>query len=357
MKNKVFEVINNIYIFLYRLINGAVYFIFSLQRSKYSQTISITEKKEIKAYWSKYKRIKWFVNEFRWFKSKGIYNVKMIPESIWHSDVEPHFNNVFLEKAFQDKNYYELLIGKNNCPATLIRCINGQLLDSNFLPVNDVKAVDLIKQESEVIVKPSIESGGGKSILFLDNTITVADFNDLFLRYKNNFLIQKILIQHPFLSIFNSSSLNTMRLITFLYKGEVRQVYGELRFGSSGSRLDNSASGGSWIILDKNGWLDSKALKFDKSKKDIIVDHDFKFPCLLPSRIPNWDSVVGLIKTNHYKLSHFGIVYWDVALSDDGNPIIVEYNLLDSDAYAYQFAIGPFFGDITDEVLDEVYGR
>lgn len=355
MKNRLFEIVNRIYLWIYCFVNGTVYHILSIKRTKKLPNLTKHEKEEVVEYWSKYKKITGCVHEYKWFKSKGKLDKRLIPEELWHADIEPHFNNVLLEKAFQDKNYYEMIVGKNHSPETIVHCINGQLLDENYLPIDCVEASQLINSEGEVICKASMGTSGGRGIKFISEYIEANDIEKIIELYDRNFLIQKIIKQHPLIESFNKTSVNTMRIITFLYKGKVHFIYGELRFGSAGARLDNSAAGGRWVLINKDGIIQNEFYIFDKSTTDMYVDKNYVSPIAENTSIPNWDEVILLLKQTHYKLAHFGIVYWDVSISQNGNPIILEYNLLDSDAYAYQYGVGPFFGDMTEQVLSEIY--
>lgn len=355
MKDKFFGLVDRLYLWIYSFVNGFVYRVFSRKRTRNLPSLSASEKKEIKEYWKKYRRINSSVYEYKWFKMKHKLDKRIIPESIWHADVEPHFNNVLLEKAFEDKNYYEMIVGKKNSPETIVHCINGQLLDDRYLPIDKNSAAEYVNLEKEVICKASLGTSGGKAIRFISEHIDATDIENIVDSYNGNFVIQKIIKQHPLIESFNATSVNTMRIITFLYKGTVHFIYGELRFGGAGARLDNSAAGGRWVLISKDGLIQNEYYIFDKSTTDMYVDKNYVSPIAENTSIPNWDEVIMLLKQTHYKLAHFGIIYWDVSISQSGKPIILEYNLLDSDAYAYQYGVGPFFGDMTDQVLSEIY--
>lgn len=355
MKDRLFEIVNRLYLWIYSFVNGTVYHILSKKRTKHLPDLTRNEKEEVIRYWSKYKKITGCVHEYKWFKSKGKLDKRLIPEELWHADIEPYFNNVLLEKAFQDKNYYEMIVGKNNSPETIVHCINGQLLDENYFPIDYAGASQLINSEEEVICKASMGTSGGKGIKFISEHTEANDVAKIVELYDGNFLIQKIIKQHPLIESFNKTSVNTMRIITFLYKGKVHFIYGELRFGGTGSRLDNSAAGGDWVLINEDGLIQNEFYKFDKTTTDMYVDKNYVSPVAENTKIPNWKEVMRLLQQTHYKLAHFGIIYWDVSISQNEDPIILEYNLLDSDAYAYQYGVGPFFGNMTDQILNEVY--
>lgn len=100
---------------------------------------------------------------------------------------------------------------------------------------------------------------------------------------------------------------------------------------------------------------------FDYALKCIVKNQSLEKRDVLESgeefkgfRIEGWDSIIETIDRLHHKLAHFHLIYWDVALQKDETPIIVEYNLIDTDAYDIQYEQGPIFGNMTEEVLDEI---
>jgi D-alanine-D-alanine ligase-like ATP-grasp enzyme len=90
-------------------------------------------------------------------------------------------------------------------------------------------------------------------------------------------------------------------------------------------------------VSKKTQWIDEteNGIKF----KDITV--------------PSYDRVVATIEKIHGRMPYFGIVGWDIAVDKDGDPVLIEFNLRPG-----QNQIGckaPTFGDMTEEVLDEVF--
>lgn len=58
-----------------------------------------------------------------------------------------------------------------------------------------------------------------------------------------------------------------------------------------------------------------------------------------------------MVKAAHLKLDHFDIVGWDVTVDDKENVVLVEYNIKRPGTVFYQYAHGPFFGEVTEQVL------
>ena len=68
--------------------------------------------------------------------------------------------------------------------------------------------------------------------------------------------------------------------------------------------------------------------------------------------IPCWNKIVELIKENAPKLKHIGRVGWDITVSEDGVPVVIEYNINYPGSFLPQIAAGPLFGAHTDAALE-----
>lgn len=362
LKDAFFRWWDKVDIFVYHKAIRFTYYVIEKRKCKDCKPISKEKKKEIRNYWKKVAGKRISTIEYNWYRSKGVEVVpQLIPDTIWHRYVEPHFNSLLMLKGFNDKNYFQKIIGEKNSPETLCHCISGQLLDSNYLPMNEAAVADLIRAEGEAICKPSIESGGGRDICFIKKEEASAEkIKSLTGQYKGNFIIQKILRQHGDLNKLNPDSLNTIRIASFLYKGKVHILSGLIRVAKKGSRLDNISSGGYYFPIDGEGRLGNVIIDKDSSTSDRSVhkknpnDKRFEFS---GKTVPSWNEIIETVRNCHYKLPHFKIINWDVAVREDGTPIIIEYNLIDSSASLHQLYTKPIFGSLTDEVLKEVFGR
>lgn len=64
-----------------------------------------------------------------------------------------------------------------------------------------------------------------------------------------------------------------------------------------------------------------------------------------------------MVKFCHERMGHFRLVLWDVAIDEHGIPVLIEANLRNGECDFHQFNNGPLFGELTDQVLGEVFGR
>lgn len=136
--------------------------------------------------------------------------------------------------------------------------------------LNEKNVSNLFKglEEGVYILKPSIDSGGGKNVQF----ITIVDGEPLDARgkrlllgeikkwYRGNFLIQRKIEQNDFFTQFHNSSTNTVRLMTYYseYSDEVYPLKATMRMGVNNSTLDNETTGGISCGIYNNGHLNGR---------------------------------------------------------------------------------------------------
>jgi hypothetical protein len=278
------------------------------------------------------------------------YDPRYIPDPIWFRDIVPYFNNTSMSPAYADKAIYNRLLPDVKKPETIVKRTAGHYFNGDGeQPISHEEAVRICEGEEHLIIKPS---GGtkGAGILFYDrdeeNSLRIPAIFDAM---SSGFVVQRIVKQHPDLARLNPESLNTVRVISFHFKGAVHILSAQLRIGGVGSRVDNYSAGGNAVAVKPNGWL------YEKS-----VNHDMEWVEVAPNgiklkevKVPNYQRIVDTIKRLHCNLPYFNIIGWDFAVDEDGTPIMIEYNTKPG-----QNQIGgrePTFGDLTDEVLEDVF--
>ena len=71
--------------------------------------------------------------------------------------------------------------------------------------------------------------------------------------------------------------------------------------------------------------------------------------------IPNFHECVDLVKQLAPRfVSVSRLISWDIAISEDSHPILIEANLSFGEIDFHQMNNGPIFGEMTDEILDYV---
>lgn len=291
----------------------------------------------------------------------GICDEKYVPEDIYYTRIEPNLNNQQLSLAYADKNLYEKLYDPDLFPHTVMRSINGiyydrfyNLLSKKFI-LNHIKGLN----EGRYILKPSVDSGGGKnvqSITITGSSILDENGNQLHLKeinreYNGNFLIQHKIEQNDFLAQFNSTSVNSIRIMTYYseYSDQVYMLKSGMRMGRNNSTLDNEKAGGISCGVDINGNLTSFALDKHASK---YFEHPSSGVIFKGKVIPQYPKMIDIANEIHKTNPHHRILGFDFSMDKEGNPIIIEINNRNLGICALQSFGGSLFGDLSDEIIE-----
>ena len=355
MKDKLYQHIEKIFKHFYSFVMWIIYKYKTIVACRGLEKVSPEYKKDIRTYWKKYYRIK-DTSNFKWYKAKGnLTNVKLIPDTVFHSKIEPFFSDLKSIDAFSNKCYYSLLFQGFKTPYTVAKYINGMYMDDNFKILSFDEVTKLCREEDEIIIKPALDSGGGRNITFLKMREKNADreLEKILEKYNKDFVIQRVVIQHEELQNMNPTSLNTVRIQSFLYHGKVHILSAFLRVGLAGARVDNLCKGGISIAMKENG--DFHSIAYDgNGNKFYQHPNGYKFN---GNKMPAYDKIIKSVKKLHPRFANYGIIGWDIAVDESGEPVFIEFNLIDTCIQAPQLSNGPFFKELTDEVLDEVFGK
>lgn len=314
--------------------------------------ISAEYKKQIDDLWKKRYKIKvdkrWFAHFSHCFGEESPY---YIPDNIFHSLIEPYFNRDEYFKCMANKNYFEKWLPNLKHVVTIIRNIKDVWYDTDFNVLTDKQVVEKLGQYSEVVAKPSIDSAGGAGVQFISEKIDEQKLAQLKNSFKNDFVIQEVFQQHECLNDIYPHSVNTIRLMTFNYKGEITVLSTLLRMGVNGKRVDNMVSGGVNCAIHADGTLSNKLY----NAIGTLFEGHPNSGSLENRKIENFEAVVKAACDSHKQLPYMGIISWDFALNCDAEPVLVEFNMKPQGLDLHQRENGPIFGDMTISVLDEVF--
>ena len=328
---------------------------------KWSKTVPMNPRVEreynttVRAYWRQF-RVR--TPKKFWFRllcsGHAPFSPKHIPDDLWRQYIIPHYNNLIFAKAWQDKCMDNVLFPDVRRPESLVKNIAGVFYDDELHLLTRQEAIARCKNAGRILVKPSVGSGGGDNIRFYDSdSLSDRDVEDIFDRYGSNYLVQKKMGQHETLEAMNPRSLNTIRLITFLHENQVHILTAFLRVGAGASEVDNTSQGGYKCNVTPDGRLMEYAVTKTHGRWEYVSVHPSgtRFADVV---IPSWDRVTETVRTQAARMAHFKIIGWDIAVSPDGDPTLIEFNIIPAPGYCTD---GPLFGDLTDQVLEEVFGR
>lgn len=299
---------------------------------------------------------------YLWYRGcSGIDDEKYVPEDIYYTRIEPNLNNQYLSLAYADKNLYERRYDPDLFPQTVIRCINGVFYDRYYNVLNEKSVPNLFKdlEEGTSILKPSIDSGGGKNVQFIaiaDGEIFDASGNRLIMGeikewYRGNFLIQRKIKQNHFFAQFHSNSVNTVRLMTYYseYSDEVYPLKATMRMGVNNSTLDNVTAGGISCGVYDDGNLNSYAVDKYGSR---YFEHPSSGVRFEGKSVPKYEMMINIAKKIHRGTPHHRLLSFDFSIDMEGNVIVIEINNKNMGINFLQLFGGSLFGEFTDEIVD-----
>lgn len=301
--------------------------------------------REVPTYWHQYL-----------YSRNGLWSEKYIPTSIYNSEIIWRMNKWQFRHAYADKGFYDTLFYDINRPQTIVKNVNGYYYDG-LRPLTEAEAFEKCRNLKGAIIKPSLGGTWGIGVkLIQSNDGVVTNMNcsvkDLLSSYKQSFIIQERLEQHPDMAKLNPTSLNTIRVMTYRRGGEIVVLYAVIRIGRKDQVVDNETAGGIKADIDiQTGRIKGSAIGGPKESLMPVTDvgtptDGFQIPC--------FDKIMDVVKEMHYRLPYFRIIGWDMSVDKEGKPSLIEWNRA---AELSQVAHGPAFGDFTEEILADAMRR
>ena len=314
------------------------------------------QEEAVKEFWKPYCRVDTdWVRYYTYIT--GRFDPRYIPNDLEYTKIDQHFNNRKLGYGFNDKNYYSLIFPGIKQPKTVVRKIGDLLFDEEYRKIDMEKAAELLAARPEVIVKPSQESGGGRDIKFYDTNTEAEALKQVLLdKNEKNIIIQDIVKQHQELAKMHPQSLNTVRVYTLMLEDGVHVLSSSLKMGAGDSRLDNVERNSGIIVgVKENGELMESAY-FDLYSGKTTDRHPGGM-LLSEIKVPEFDRMIETVKRAAQYTGNFRLVGWDMSVDENGEIVLIEANMRKGGVGPIQCEHGPFFGELTEKVLDEVFGR
>lgn len=260
----------------------------------------------------------------------------IIPLDYWLTYVDSQLVNPDSARALDDKNLYNLLCPDIKQPRTICRFIDGICQDADYHIIDFATCLESCKATGKVIVKPATSSCGGRGIFVWDASTDSADQLREVLESGKNYVVQELVQQHPVMSMSNESSCNTIRIMTLVVDGKVHvfpRAY--TRLGGKGCVIDNITSGGYYAGVDPDGRIGS--LCRDHWQRVTQLDFGDRV-------VPNYQKCLDLVANAAPRLADSSkIISWDLAIDQQGDPVLIELNLGRTDFQSFQCLFGPYF--------------
>ena len=303
---------------------------------------------EIRAYWGKFGFSDVPLQWHRFYYGKtGQIRPDFIPATLFYQTIKPAMNDVAFGAVWSDKAYLDYFLRGIPTVDCVLRNVSGRWLDADFRLVGRAQAEEILSHYDRLVVKPAIDTNTGKGVVLLDKPFSL---EKILQSHRRDFVIQTPLKQHPVMAKLNESSVNTIRINSVLFEDKASVMSAFIKVGQTGQFADNSGHDRFFIGIREDGTF-----------ADYAVNHDFKIFTAIPSgfqfageSVPSFEKACRTAELAHQQLAHFGFVFFDVCINENGEPVIVEANLKNPDSMLPQVCSGPFFGKYTEKVMDYI---
>ena len=280
------------------------------KKKPFSNALTKEQEKEVLSFYQPYAKPSLVFH--RYFTGvSGSFYPSYIPQDLYVGYIDPYFNDIIAAKYYDNKTNYDALFHDIPQPNTILKRVNGIWLDGNNRPLHSANYHQIDDQLS-------VDKG-------------------------------------CFVKEAQKTALNTLRMYSVLGKDGNATIYSAVvRMGSGDAKLDNYSAGGLTCGIQPNGHL----RKYGYNKKfEKMECHPTSKVVFSEYEIPNYQGAVELIKKAHPMISHFRSIAWDIAIRQDGVPVLIEANLCRGGIDSLQLNNGPLYGNDTKKILDEVFGK
>lgn len=321
------------------------------KKSRNIKPLTSEEKGVVNAFWRDIKVKKDYFSLYNRYNTT--FDPRYIPDNIYFSEVDTYFNDATDSKAIDDKNLYDLYFHDVRYPKTIVRKISDSYLDAAYQIISFEEVLEKCFSQKEIIIKKATNSNSGRGIIFWSPEDGAKVLKEI-LQSPYDYVIQEVIKQHPEIAALHKNSINTLRIVTLYYNEQVNVLSSVIRMGVDGSRVDNTPYSGLFCGINEDGRLKKYAYnmggyRFDQHPNGVRFND---------IQIPNFDKCIAFVTSLAPRFIRFSkLNSWDIAIGEDGLPILIEVNLCYGQLDYHQFTNGPIFGDLSEEVIKKVFGK
>lgn len=291
--------------------------------------------------------------EYEYYKFYNGFNANFVSHYFYLPLISHRLNNYHYTKLLEHKSLLGNILGKSiKFPQNVVCTIDNEFYDGKMRQISLNEAVQSCLPYKSLIVKNSLENGGGRSLIKMNLTGNLQNdsiaLEKEFSSRKVDFVAQECIEQHSSMARFNPTSINTFRITTLYLNGIYSVLSIILRFGKTGMHVDNWGSGGILVGVKEDGRLnefgwDIKMNKFNEYNgivfKDVVIE-----------QMPDLLKRVEKAHKEDFQLSK--LIGWDICIDKDNEPVAIEVNSSQPGIFGEQLCTGPIFGERTQEVIE-----
>lgn len=287
----------------------------------------------------------------------GAFCLDYFPEILFSAKLEPLLNPRSMREVLGDKNLLSSLFADVpglHIPVTYASCVYG-VLRNGANELIDYQQLEGLLQSCICVIKKTIDTSSGRDVQlcrFVDGIDQASgeQWQKILRQFGDNFVVQELIEQHECLSRVYPKSVNTFRIITYIVRDEIHICPIALRVGRNGADRDNNHYGGISIGVMRNGQLRAQAYSEMGEKYEAHQDTGVRFKDVI---IPYINELVASAKRCHACCPWLRILSWDMAIDNQGKPVLIEVNTGGQSTWFPQYVNGePLFGDDTAYMLE-----
>lgn len=195
----------------------------------------------------------------------------------------------------------------------------------NMKKATEEEFLRFAEKHHDVFVKPSGGHFGlGASV---EHCETQAEARAIYQKISGQeYMAEEVLTQCKEMAAFNDTSVNTLRVVTFVNgAGKVEVMPGAaVRIGRKGGIADNFHHGGIGALIDeKTGIIITMGID---QKMHRWIKHPDSGKQIVGFQVPHWDEICRFVKKVALVCPRVHCVGWDVVITEDGRITLIEGN-------------------------------
>lgn len=318
------------------------------RRVKLYSQINLTDKqkKEIDDFYLENYGEKIPHNWHRLFQSfTGKFDKKYFPELLYIPNFEKKMNPKSYSDVFEDKSMIDLLVVNTTIktPKIILSSIRGIIRNENYNLISYKQQFEIMKKlQGQFFIKPALDSSSGRGCRVVNlergiDILTNETVESIIRSYSGNYLLQEKIKNSKSLSTLYNKSINTFRIMTYVWNNKICHCPVILRIGQGGNFVDNAHAGGMFIGIKDNGSFCDTAYTEFQSRYDKHPDSGIEFKGY---KIPQVKDVIENAKILHAKIPQIGIISWDFTLNEKDETVLIEMNCRGGSCWLPQMAHG-----------------
>jgi len=319
-----------------------------------AEDIDLTDeqKAEVDAFWKPYEFAfkAPYITAKTYMNRVGKFDPSYIPFGVRNVILAPYIKDDNYCVAFQNKAYLGKIYSGIKQPKIVCRKIEGIYYDENYNHITRDEAVQLCKatlERTEIVIKPSGLCGGA-GVVFLKEA-TEGLLKEEFKKIPKLMVVQEAIKQHPKMAELNPTTVNTVRLTTYMNGSEVVPLAALIKIGNAGVRVDNYKHGGHILGVNLDGKAQTWALNVERQRVTVLPTG---IDLSQGMEIPGFDNVIKTAVKAHYQTPRMKTISWDIAIDETAEAVIIEANF-GGDWRMHHAVTGSLFGDLTKDFLNQ----